>query len=129
MEKKPKSKDEVLFAHGFGIRIALQGVIFSTLSGSTGFNMRSEHSLFKIREKNAPQSFTLQCIFMDLRGVDTLNILPEALYYAACRSFVFSVPRFYPSFFILRLISITIEFYPKRSILSLAFIQIPFYAF
>lgn len=77
MEQKPKPKDEGLFAHGFGLRIVLQGIMFGTLSliafkigdsmtgrlsgGQTlafivlslsqvvqAFNMRSEHSLFKI---------------------------------------------------------------------------------
>ncbi len=77
MDQKPKAKDESLFAHGFGIRIVLQGCIFGILAllafymgergtGSTeggrtmafmvlafsqivqAFNMRSEHSLFKI---------------------------------------------------------------------------------
>ncbi len=77
MEKKPKPKSEGLFAGGFGLRIALQGVMFGILSlaafyigesvtgqlagGQTltfmvlalsqvvqAFNMRSEHSLFQI---------------------------------------------------------------------------------
>lgn len=77
MDKKPRSKDESIFAHGFGIRIALQGVMFATLAiiafllgenitgelagGQTmafivlslsqviqAYNMRSDHSLFKI---------------------------------------------------------------------------------
>ena len=77
MDRKPKPKDEGLFAHGFGIQIVLQGVMFGVLSliayylgetqtgmvegGQTlafmvlalsqvvqAFNMRSEHSLFKI---------------------------------------------------------------------------------
>lgn len=77
MDRKPKAKDESLFAHGFGIRIVLQGCMFGILAllafymgergtGSTeggrtmafmvlafsqivqAFNMRSEHSLFKI---------------------------------------------------------------------------------
>ncbi len=76
MERKPKRKDEGLFAHGFGVRIVLQGIMFGILSliayytgetqtgmaegGQTlafmvlalsqvvqAFNMRSEHSLFK----------------------------------------------------------------------------------
>lgn len=76
MDKKPKPKKEGLFAHGFGIRIILQGIMFGVLAlfafrigeNSTGelaggqtlafmvlatsqviqaFNMRSEHSLFK----------------------------------------------------------------------------------
>lgn len=77
MEQKPKPKDEGLFAHGFGVRIILQGIMFGVLAlvsyyigetqtgsaagGQTmafmvlaisqvvqAFNMRSEHSLFKI---------------------------------------------------------------------------------
>ena len=77
MEKKPKPKNEGIFAHGLGIRIVLQGVMFAILSliayvlgkniggsleaGQTMafmvlslsqviqvFNMRSNHSLFKI---------------------------------------------------------------------------------
>lgn len=77
MDKKPKAKEESLFAHGFGIRIVLQGCMFGALSliafylgesmtgqlrgGQTltfmvlalsqvvqAFNMRSDHSLFKI---------------------------------------------------------------------------------
>ena len=77
MEQQPKPKDEGLFAHGFGIQIALQGVMFGVLtliafyigerttgdlaSGQTmafmvlalsqivqAFNMRSAHSLFSI---------------------------------------------------------------------------------
>ncbi len=77
MDCKPKPKDESLFAHGFGIRIALQGVMFGVLAllafyigeritgcvegGQTltfmvlslsqvvqAFNMRSNRSLFKI---------------------------------------------------------------------------------
>lgn len=76
MEQKPKPKKEGLFAHGFGIRIILQGIMFGVLAlfafrigenaigenagGQTlafmvlavsqviqAFNMRSEHSLFK----------------------------------------------------------------------------------
>ncbi len=76
MEQKPKPKDEGLFAHGYGVKIILQGIMFGTLSliafwtgeqatgleagGQTlafmvlalsqvvqAFNMRSEHSLWK----------------------------------------------------------------------------------
>lgn len=76
MEEKPKAKDEGLFAHGFGIQIVLQGILFGVLSligfkigeNATGqlaggqtlafmvlalsqvihsFNMRSSHSLLK----------------------------------------------------------------------------------
>ena len=77
MDQKPKPKNESIFAHGYGVRIALQGVMFGALSliaywlgarttglaagGQTmafmvlalsqivqAYNMRSEHSLFKI---------------------------------------------------------------------------------
>lgn len=77
MKRKPKPKEESIFAHGFGLRIILLGVMFAilTLTGfiiawkNTGdiasgrtmafivlavsqivhsFNMRSDHSLFKI---------------------------------------------------------------------------------
>ena len=77
MTQKPKPKDESIFAHGFGVRIVLQGFLFGLLSliaykvgetvtgnvsgGQTlafmvlslsqivqAYNMRSEHSLFKI---------------------------------------------------------------------------------
>lgn len=77
MDRNPKPKDEGLFAHGFGVRIILQGIMFGVLAlvafkigeTSTGelaggqtlafmvlalsqvtqaFNMRSDHSLFKI---------------------------------------------------------------------------------
>ena len=77
MTHKPKPKDESLFAHGYGVRIFLQGCMFAALAlgayfigeaitgdpegGSTlaffalalsqtfhAYNMRSEHSLFKI---------------------------------------------------------------------------------
>lgn len=77
MDHPPKPKDEGLFAHGYGLRIILQGVMFGVLSliafktgetmtgqlegGQTmafmvlalsqvvqAFNMRSNHSLFQI---------------------------------------------------------------------------------
>ncbi len=77
MERKPKPKKEGLFAHGFGIRIVLQGVMFGALAlaafnigetetgllagGQTlafmvlalsqvvqAFNMRSDRSIFRI---------------------------------------------------------------------------------
>ena len=76
MDKKPKPKSEGIFAHGFGLQIVLQGIMFAALSlaafyigksvtdslegGQTmafmvlaisqvvqAFNMRSEKSLFK----------------------------------------------------------------------------------
>lgn len=77
MKKKPKPKDEGIFAHGFGVKIILQGFMFGTLAliafklgeyvtgslagGQTlafmtlalsqsnqAYNMRSDKSLFKI---------------------------------------------------------------------------------
>lgn len=78
MDAKPKPKNEGLFAHGLGVRIVLQGLMFAVLSligfviaGGTNdateangrtmafmilglsqaihaYNMRSEHSIFKI---------------------------------------------------------------------------------
>ncbi len=77
MERKPKPKNEGIFAHGLGVRVVLQGFMFAILTligfkvgenvtgqlegGQTlafmilalsqvvqAFNMRSEHSLFKI---------------------------------------------------------------------------------
>lgn len=77
MEQKPKPKEEGMFAHGFGLRIVLQGIMFGVLAltafrigemetgqlagGQTmafmvlalsqivqAYNMRSERSLFKI---------------------------------------------------------------------------------
>ncbi len=78
MEQKPKPKNEGIFAHGLGIRVVLQGCMFAALTllgfwigwggndanlaaGQTmafmilalcqivqAFNMRSEHSLFRI---------------------------------------------------------------------------------
>ena len=74
MDKKPKPKTEGIFAHGLGVRVVIQGMMFAaltligyyiggvnTIEGQTmafivlslsqvvqAFNMRSEHSLFKI---------------------------------------------------------------------------------
>ncbi len=77
MERKPKPKNEGIFAHGLGLRVVLQGFMFAILTligfrageavtgspegGQTmafmvlalsqvvqAYNMRSEHSLFKI---------------------------------------------------------------------------------
>ena len=77
MDRKPKPKNEGIFAHGLGIRVVLQGCMFAILTlvgyylgktwggsvehGQTmaftvlslsqiiqAFNMRSEHSIFKI---------------------------------------------------------------------------------
>jgi Ca2+-transporting ATPase len=74
MDKNPKPKNEGIFAHGLGVRVVIQGAMFAaltligyyiggvnTIQGQTmaflvlslsqvvqAFNMRSEHSLFKI---------------------------------------------------------------------------------
>lgn len=77
MERKPKPKNEGIFAHGLGVRVLLQGVMFAVLTligfvagekmtgspagGQTmaflvlslsqivqAYNMRSDHSLFRI---------------------------------------------------------------------------------
>ena len=77
MDRRPKPKDEGIFAHGLGLRVVLQGLMFAVLTligfvagenvtgtlagGQTmaflilsmsqivqAYNMRSEHSLFKI---------------------------------------------------------------------------------
>ena len=77
MDQKPRPRDEGIFAHGLGIRVLLQGVMFAALTliafvigeNSTGslvggqtmafmvlalsqviqaYNMRSDHSLFQI---------------------------------------------------------------------------------
>jgi len=84
MEQKPKSKKEGLFAHGFGVQIILQGIMFGTLAliafyigeratgmlegGQTlcfmvmalcqvvqAFNMRSNRSLFAIGPFSNPK--------------------------------------------------------------------------
>ena len=120
MEQKPKPKDESLFAHGFGLRIVLQGFMFGILAlaafwiGERGtgrveggqtlafmvlalsqvlqaFNMRSEHSLFKIgpftnRQLNraALVSVLLMALvmFTPVRIAFGLVILPGRLYLA-----------------------------------------------
>ena len=77
MERKPKPKEEGIFANGMGVRVVLQGIMFAILTligfkigeNETGlleggqtmafmvlslsqviqsYNMRSEHSIFKI---------------------------------------------------------------------------------
>ena len=118
MDRKPKPKNEGLFAHGFGVRIVLQGLMFGTLTliaywlgeratalesgGQTlafmvlalsqvvqAFNMRSEHSLFKIGpftngtlNKAALVSIVLVALvlFTPLSGPFGLIRLPVALY-------------------------------------------------
>ncbi|MGN0313668.1 MAG: calcium-translocating P-type ATPase, PMCA-type [Fusicatenibacter sp.] len=118
MNQKPKPKNESLFAHGLGLRTILQGIMFGVLSliaywlgetqtgtvagGQTmafmvlalsqilqSFNMRSEHSLFKIgvftnHKLNwaALVSFALVdlVLFTPLRTAFGLMILPGKLY-------------------------------------------------
>ena len=118
MEQRPKPKNEGIFAHGLGLRTVIQGVMFGTLSliafwlgekltgvlegGQTmafmvlalsqvvqAFNMRSEHSLFKIgpftnRKLNmaALASVLLVALvaFTPLRGAFGLIVLPGKCY-------------------------------------------------
>ncbi len=121
MHKKPKPKKEGIFAHGLGIRIVLQGIMFAVLAlvafrlGEIGvgtveggqtmaflvlamsqimqsYNMRSEHSLFKIgpftnRKLNlaALASILLMALvlFTPARIAFGLEILPLNLYLIA----------------------------------------------
>jgi len=118
MEQKPKPKDEGLFANGYGIQIALQGVMFGALAlvafwlgekltgvlegGQTlafmvlalsqvvqAFNMRSEHSLFKIgpfgnKKLNmaalASMLLVALVLFTPLSGIFGLIYLPAKVY-------------------------------------------------
>ncbi len=100
MDKKPKPKNEGIFAHGLGVRVVLQGIMFAVLSlvgfylgekmtgkiegGQTmafmvlalsqiiqSFNMRSEHSVFKIgvfsnKKLNASVLISLTMVFLVL---------------------------------------------------------------
>ncbi|MCI6812539.1 MAG: cation-translocating P-type ATPase [Lachnospiraceae bacterium] len=121
MDKPPKPREESLFAHGFGIRIVLQGMMFGALallafwigeraSGSLAggrtmafivmalsqvlqsFNMRSEHSLFKIgffsnRNLNWAALLSLLLValvlFTPLSVAFVLILLPGHLYLLA----------------------------------------------
>ena len=118
MYKKPKPKNEGIFAHGLGLRIILQGLMIGILSlagfylgekmtgelagGQTlafmvlalsqivqAFNMRSEHSLFKIgpftnKKLNgaAALSIVLMCLvlFTPVRSIFGLIALPGNVY-------------------------------------------------
>lgn len=118
MERKPKPKDEGIFAHGLGIRVVLQGLMFAVLSligfvageNATGtlaggqtltfmtlslsqivqaYNMRSEHSLLKIRpfsNSKLNQACLLSLalvalvLFTPLRVAFELVILPSKTY-------------------------------------------------
>lgn len=118
MDKKPKPKNESIFANGYGVRMVLQGAMFATLTliafyigekftgtlqgGQTmafavlalsqvvqAFNMRSEHSLFKIgfftnRNLNlaaiASTALVLLVLFTPLRVIFELTTLNLKLY-------------------------------------------------
>lgn len=118
MDHKPKPKDEGIFAHGLGVRVVLQGLMFASLTligfvagenvtgmlegGQTmafmvlslsqivqAYNMRSEHSLFKIgpftnHKLNwaALASIALVCLvlFTPVGVAFGLVILPSKLY-------------------------------------------------
>ena len=121
MDKKPKAKNEGIFANGLGIRVVLQGFMFGALSliafkvgenvtgllegGQTmafivlaltqvvqSFNMRSEHSLFKIGaftnktlNKAALISFLMVVlvVFTPVRTIFGLVALPYYLHLLA----------------------------------------------
>ncbi len=121
MDHKPKPKEEGIFAHGLGIRVVLQGAMFAALTllgfylgetttgtlegGQTmafmilalsqivqAFNMRSEHSLFKIgifgnRTLNlaalASTILVALVLFTPLRVAFGLVLLPVKLYLIA----------------------------------------------
>ena len=118
MDRKPKPKDEGIFAHGLGIRVVLQGFMFAILTligfkvgetvtgtlegGQTlafmvlalsqivqAFNMRSDHSLFKIglfgnRTLNlaalASTALVALVMFTPIRHAFGLEILSPMLY-------------------------------------------------
>lgn len=118
MDRKPKPKREGIFAHGLGVRVVLQGAMFAVLSlaaffigeRATGvveggrtmafmtlalcqvvqaYNMRSDHSLFKIGPFSnkmlnlaSLSSVALMALvlFSPLRTVFGLLLLPFKLY-------------------------------------------------
>ena len=121
MDRKPKPKNEGIFAHGLGVRVVLQGIMFAALTligfklgenmtgtlegGQTmafivlalsqvvqSFNMRSEHSIFKIgvfsnkKLNGAALISTLLVavvLFTPLRIAFGLVLLPAKLYLIA----------------------------------------------
>lgn len=121
MDKKPKPKTEGIFAHGLGIRVILQGIMFGALSliayvlgekatgnvagGQTmafavmalsqvvqAYNMRSEHSLFKIgvfsnKKLNGAAAISvlmmLLVMFTPVKTAFGLIYLPAEMYLAA----------------------------------------------
>ena len=118
MDQNPRPRQEGIFAHGLGVRIVLQGLMFGFLSllafrigesvtgtlvgGQTltflvlslsqvvqAFNMRSEHSLFRIgpfsnrtlnRAALISVLLVLLVLFTPLRTAFGLTILPAWLY-------------------------------------------------
>ena len=118
MDRKPKPKDEGIFAHGLGVRVVLQGFMFAILTlvgfkigevvtgtlegGQTlafmvlalsqvvqAFNMRSDHSLFKIgffsnRTLNlaafVSTALVALVMFTPIRYAFGLAVLPPMLY-------------------------------------------------
>lgn len=118
MDHRPRPKDEGIFAHGLGVRVVLQGFMFAILTligykvgenitntiagGQTlafmvlalsqivqAYNMRSEHSLFKIgpfsnRKLNlaalASLALVALVLFTPVRIAFQLVILPWQLY-------------------------------------------------
>lgn len=121
MDRNPKPKNEGIFAGGLGIRVVLQGLMFAVLSligfklgeNATGtlaggqtmafivlalsqvvqsFNMRSEHSLFKIgpftnKKLNGAAGISVLLVFLviftPIRIAFGLVLLPLWLYIAA----------------------------------------------
>ncbi len=121
MDRKPKPKNEGIFAHGFGIRVVLQGFMFAMLTligfkigestlglleaGQTmafmvlslsqvvqAYNMRSDHSLFKIgifsnKKLNGAALISILLVavvlFTPLRVVFGLVALPVKMYLMA----------------------------------------------
>lgn len=121
MDRKPKPKNEGIFAHGLGVRVVLQGLMFAILTligfklgeNATGtlqggqtmafmilalsqvvqaYNMRSEHSIFKIgvfsnKKLNGAALISILLValvlFTPLRVAFDLVILPGNLYLIA----------------------------------------------
>ncbi len=118
MFKNPKPKNEGIFAHGLGVRVVIQGFMFAmltligyyiggvgTIEGQTmaftilalsqvvqAFNMRTEHSLFKIgpfTNKNlnlaalGSLALVLIVLFTPLNSIFGLTILTWELYLIA----------------------------------------------
>ena len=120
MSNKPRSKNEGIFAGGLGVRVVLQGIMFAVITlvgfrlGETAmgieagqtmafmilslsqivqsFNMRSNHSLFKIgpftnKKLNGAAALSLLLVliilFTPLRVAFGLDLLPAYMYLIA----------------------------------------------